>query len=140
MVQQAKDLALSLLWLRFDPWAGISTYHRHDQKAKPKKKNKRTINEIPWWPRRLKIWHCHCCGLGHCCGVGSAPGPRTSTCFACDQKEKNKQTNKKKLYIESSCQQELSSEDLAKCNWVCVSVCVCMCVYVSVCACLCMSV
>ena len=24
---------------------------------------------VPWWLRRLGIWHCHGFGLGHCCGV-----------------------------------------------------------------------
>ena len=30
--------------------------------------------EIPWWPSRLRAWHCHCCGSGYCCGFGSTPG------------------------------------------------------------------
>ena len=21
---------------------------------------------VPWWPSRLRVWCCHCCGLGHC--------------------------------------------------------------------------
>ena len=29
---------------------------------------------VPWWLRGLRIWHCHCCGLG-CCGAGSIPAP-----------------------------------------------------------------
>ena len=42
--------------------------------------------EVPWWLNRLRIQHCHYCGLGHCCdsghycGTGSIPGPGTSTC------------------------------------------------------------
>ena len=28
----------------------------------------------------LRIWHCHCSGLGCCYGLGSVPGPRTSMC------------------------------------------------------------
>ena len=26
---------------------------------------------VPLWHSRLRIWHCHCSGLGHCCGIGS---------------------------------------------------------------------
>ena len=26
------------------------------------------------WVSGLKIWCCHCSGLGCCCGVGSIPG------------------------------------------------------------------
>ena len=29
----------------------------------------------PAWHRRLKIWHCHCCGLGYSCGSDLTPGP-----------------------------------------------------------------
>ena len=29
---------------------------------------------VPWWLRRLRIWHYHCCGSGHCCNMGSIPG------------------------------------------------------------------
>ena len=28
----------------------------------------------------LRIWHCHCCGLGDCCGRGLIPGLGTSAC------------------------------------------------------------
>ena len=27
-------------------------------------------NGVPWWPCRLRIWHCHWCGSGCCCGIG----------------------------------------------------------------------
>ena len=42
---------------------------------------------VPWWLSELRIWHCHCCGLGHCCGVGLIPGPGISAC--------HRQTHKK---------------------------------------------
>ena len=35
---------------------------------------------IPWWPSRLGIQHCHCCGLGLCGGIDSIPGPGNFTC------------------------------------------------------------
>ena len=38
----------------------------------------------------LRILHCHCCGSSHCCGVGSIPGPGTSACLRCSQKQTNK--------------------------------------------------
>ena len=39
---------------------------------------------VPWWLSRLRIWHCHCCGLG------SIPGPGTSACWGNSQKKKKK--------------------------------------------------
>ena len=36
---------------------------------------------VTWWPRGLRIQHCHGCGSGHCCDMGSIPGPETSTCW-----------------------------------------------------------
>ena len=33
------------------------------------------------WCCRLRIWHCHCSGLGHCCGMGLIPGWGTSACL-----------------------------------------------------------
>ena len=41
------------------------------------------------WHRRLKIWHCHCRG------VGLIPGPETSICCGCSQKRKKKKKKKK---------------------------------------------
>ena len=35
---------------------------------------------VPWWPSRLRIQHCHCCGLGCCSGTGLIPDPGTSSC------------------------------------------------------------
>ena len=52
-------------------------------KTKQNKKSK-TLG-VPWWPSRLKIWFCHCCGSG------SIPGPGTSAC-----QEKPKMRRKKK--------------------------------------------
>ena len=42
----------------------------------------------------LRIWSCHCCGLGHCWGMSSIPGPRTSACHRCSQKKKKKKNPK----------------------------------------------
>ena len=42
------------------------------------------------WCSRLRIWHCHCSGLGSCCGKVSVPGLGTSACHGCGQKNKNK--------------------------------------------------
>ena len=41
---------------------------------------------VPLWLRRLKIWHCHCCGLGHGHGTGLIPGLGTSACCGHGQK------------------------------------------------------
>ena len=30
---------------------------------------------VSWWPRELRVQHCHYCGLGHYCGTGLIPGP-----------------------------------------------------------------
>ena len=38
---------------------------------------------------RLRIWCCHCCGLGPYCGTGLTPGPGTSTCYGHGQKKKD---------------------------------------------------
>ena len=35
------------------------------------------------WLSRLRIWCCHCCGLGHCCGMSLIPGSGTSTFHEC---------------------------------------------------------
>ena len=29
----------------------------------------------------MRIWHCHCCGMGHCCGLSLIPSLGTSTCY-----------------------------------------------------------
>ena len=41
---------------------------------------------VPWWLRRLRIQHCHCCSSGLRCGAGSIPDLGTSTCCLCSQK------------------------------------------------------
>ena len=41
---------------------------------------------VPRWLSGLRIWHCHCCGLGHCCGSGLIPGLETSACHGSVQK------------------------------------------------------
>ena len=30
---------------------------------------------VPLWRGRLRIWRCHCRGLGRCCGTALIPGP-----------------------------------------------------------------
>ena len=37
---------------------------------------------VSLWSRRLRIQHCHCCGLDPCCGTSLSPSPGTSTCCA----------------------------------------------------------
>ena len=46
---------------------------------------------VPWWLSVLRIWHCHCSGLG------SVPGLGTSTCHRHNQKRKEKKETT--LYI-----------------------------------------
>ncbi len=36
---------------------------------------------------KVKEKRSDCCGLGCCCGTGSIPGPGTSTCHRCGQKQ-----------------------------------------------------
>ena len=38
---------------------------------------------VPWWCSRLRIWCCHCYGLGCGCGASLIPGQGTSTCHRC---------------------------------------------------------
>lgn len=47
------------------------------------------------WHRGLRIWCCHCSGLGNYCGVDSIPGLGTSTCWTGMAKQINEQNNKK---------------------------------------------
>ena len=49
---------------------------------------------VPLWCTKLRIWHCHCRGLG-CWGSGLIPAPGTSTFHRYGQKKNPKQTNKK---------------------------------------------
>ena len=51
------------------------------------KKKEREPGGVPWWLSRLRIWCCHCCGLGHHSGTGSIPGPQTSACYGHGQKK-----------------------------------------------------
>ena len=45
------------------------------------------------WLTGLRIWRCHCSGLGHCCGTGLIPGWGTSTCQGYAQKRRKKRQN-----------------------------------------------
>ena len=38
---------------------------------------------VPLWRSGLRIWSCHCCGLGRCYGEGSVPSLGTSTYLGC---------------------------------------------------------
>ena len=38
------------------------------------------LRGVPWWCRVLKIWHCHCSGLGHCRDVGLITGQGIFAC------------------------------------------------------------
>ena len=59
--------------------------------------NVETSPRVPLWHSRLRISHCRCSGSGrcygsgHCCGSGSIPGPGTSTCCGCSQKERERE-------------------------------------------------
>ena len=39
---------------------------------------------VHWWLRGLRMWHCHCCGMG------SIPSPGNSICWRWGQKKKEK--------------------------------------------------
>ena len=56
---------------------------------------------VPWWLSGLRIWHCHCCGLGCCCGTDSVPGPRTCAWHGHSQTKpnQNKQIKKKNKQV-----------------------------------------
>ena len=43
------------------------------------------------------------CGSGHCCGTSSNPGPGTSACHGCGQKNKNRKTNKQSPILTMTC-------------------------------------
>ena len=49
---------------------------------------------VPLWCSKLRIWCCHCSGLGHHYGLGLLPGLGTSTCHRCSQKKKKKERTK----------------------------------------------
>ena len=54
-----KDLMLSLLWLRFDPWPGsfhMSACHGYSQKKKKKKKKKENKNSFLAGIIASKLW------------------------------------------------------------------------------------
>ena len=77
-----------------DPWASapqensaISTF---EQKKKKKKKSTWKKSWSSLVTQQLRIWHCHCCGLGHCYGTGSIPGLGTAVGAA----KKTKKTKK----------------------------------------------
>ena len=40
---------------------------------------------VSWWCGGLRIWDCHCGGLGCCCGMGLISGLGTTYCV-CSQK------------------------------------------------------
>ena len=78
-----------------------------------KKKNwrsKRKVAGILLWHIRLRIWHCHCSGLGGCCGLGLVPGPDTSACLWHGQ-NKDKRTTKTKLQTLSRSPEGISRND-----------------------------
>ena len=50
---------------------------------------------VPLWYSRLRIWCCHCSGLGHCYGASLILSPGTSTCHRWGQKSKKEKKKKK---------------------------------------------
>ena len=53
---------------------------------------------VPWWVSRLRIQHCHCCGMG------SVPGLGTSVGHGCSKKKKERK--RKKETKKPSCVQD----------------------------------
>ena len=51
---------------------------------------------VPWWLSRLKIRHCHSCGLGHCCGSGLIPDSGTATGTGTNKRKKERKKKEKK--------------------------------------------
>ena len=49
-----------------------------------------SVRGVFLWCSGLRIWHCHCSGLGNCCGVGLIPVPGTSIYCRCGLKKKKK--------------------------------------------------
>ena len=47
---------------------------------------------------RLRIWCCHCSGLGCCCGAGLIPVLGTSTCHRHGQKRRRRRTGELKWH------------------------------------------
>ena len=63
-------------------------------------------------PEKLKIQHCHCCGLGHYYGAHLIPGSGTTTFHGCSQKNKNKKTSRKwDMYIQIIGVKRMSKEN-----------------------------
>ena len=48
------------------------------------------VGRVPRGCSGLRIWPCHCCGLGHCCDSGSVPGLGTPTCCRLGEKREKK--------------------------------------------------
>ena len=72
---------------------------KHFSKARGHKRGALKIetSRVLLWHSRLRIWHCHCSGLGHHCGMGSIPGPGTSTCLGVAKKKKKKKRERERL-------------------------------------------
>ena len=52
---------------------------------------------VPWWHGRLRIQHCHRCGLGYCCGKGLTPGWKLLCAMGVGKKKKKKSQEKRVL-------------------------------------------
>ena len=66
------------------------------------KKNEinRIYHRVPRWHSGLRIWHCHCYGLGRSCGAGFIPGLGMSMVWEQPKKTPTKtKPNKTKLYL-----------------------------------------
>ena len=50
--------------------------------------------EVLLWHSRLRIRHCHSCGIVRNCGWDLIPSPGTFICHGCGQKKKKKNTQK----------------------------------------------
>ena len=53
--------------------------------------SRRVTPGVPWWLCGLRIWHCHCCG------IGSIPAPRSSVCHSAAGKKKRQKKEERQV-------------------------------------------
>ena len=61
------------------------------------------------WSCCVRIRCCRSCGVGHSCGLEWIPGPGTSTCHGCGQKQTNKQDRTKQARVRRRRERDLCS-------------------------------
>ena len=87
---------------------------------------------VLWWPNRLRIQCCHCCGSGHCYGACLTPCPGTPTCHRHSKKKKkkkkaddlNRHTNGQQVYERCSTSKNpiIKNAIKTKMRYYCISV------------------